>query len=44
MTCQRAHDRVAQMRFRMTMDAVKAGDELGVGRVIAALQLIHERG
>jgi hypothetical protein len=40
-TCQRAHDRVQQMRFGLTMDAVKAGDDLGVGRVIAALQLIH---
>lgn len=40
---QRAHDKVNDMRFGMTLERVRAGgDELGVGRVIAALRLIME--
>jgi hypothetical protein len=44
LTCQRAHDKVLELRRTMTLDSLKAGDDMGIARILAMQQLIHMDG
>lgn len=42
-TCQRAYDKVKQMRFGLSMNHARlGGDDMGIGRALVALQLLFE--
>lgn len=42
-TCQRAYDRVKQIRLSMAMQEMQSrGDDMGIGRVLAILQMMLE--